>query len=208
MSSPPRADCLALDFGRALHGPQQREGRWNVALADRDSMIAQHQHMFVAEARQHAAALLGVQCNAFKIVIADAAVELRAVEIIVVETAALHGDRRYRGGVRVRHAADIRTAFVNHAVQGKAGRVGRVIGRLYQAAVHSHLQQVLRSDFKVVEPERIDQVVMRRAGQSHRDMVEYQLRPAEKIDEMIEIGEFASQAPLLRVRCRRGQASR
>jgi hypothetical protein len=30
-------------------------------------------------------------------------------------------------------------------------------------------------------------------------MIENHLRPAEKINEMIKIGEFASQAPLLRV---------
>src|SRR5260221_3245424 len=83
---------LALNFSRALDGPQQREGRRDIALADRDSVVPEDQHVLVAEAGQHAAALVGIESDAFEVVIADAAAELGAVEVIGIETAAFHGD--------------------------------------------------------------------------------------------------------------------
>ena len=154
---------LALNLRRALHRPEQRESRGDIALADRDPMVAEHQHVLVAEACQHPAAFLGIQSDAFKIVIADAAVELRSVEIIVIETAAFHGDRRNRRGVRVRHAGDVRAALMDCPVQGEAGGIGGIFGGLDETAVDTHLEQIFRSDFRVVEPERIDQIVVRRS---------------------------------------------
>ena len=64
--------------------------------------------MLVAEARNHAAALVGIQSDAFEIVIADAAVELRAVKVIVIKTIAFHSDCRHCRGVRMRHANNVR----------------------------------------------------------------------------------------------------
>src|ERR1700734_4430371 len=57
------AECcsLALNLGGALHGPEQHEGGGDISLADRDPVVAQHQHVLVAQARQHAAALVGVE---------------------------------------------------------------------------------------------------------------------------------------------------
>ena len=75
---------LALDLRGPLDHPEEHERGGNIALADRDAVVAQHQHVAVAEARQHARTLVGVQGDALEIVIADAAREHRPIEVVVV----------------------------------------------------------------------------------------------------------------------------
>src|SRR3984885_16223293 len=113
-------------------------------------MVAQYQYMLVAEPRQPAAALLGVQSDAFEIMVADAAIELGTVEVVVIEAAPLHGDRGYGRRMRMSDAGHIRAALVNRTVQGEAGGIGRIFGRLDQPAVDAHFQQILRRDLAIV----------------------------------------------------------
>ena len=63
-------------------------------------------------------------------------------------------------------------------VQGESGRIGGVGGGFDEPAVHADLEQVLRGDFVVVQAEGIDQVLMRWAGNPHRNMVEDLFGPA------------------------------
>ena len=59
----------ALDLGGTLYDPEQGEGARNIALADRDPIVAQDEDVLVAEACQHPRTLVGVQGDALEIVV-------------------------------------------------------------------------------------------------------------------------------------------
>ncbi|EXB24422.1 ribulose-5-phosphate 4-epimerase domain protein [Acinetobacter baumannii 1419130] len=151
--------------------------------------------MFVAQALQHALLLVVEQGDAFERVIRHPAGELRAIEVVVAEARSLERDGRQRRGVGVHHAVGVVARAVDGAVQREAGRVGRVVRGLDQAAVQVHLEQIGGGHLVVVQAEGVDQVMALFARQAQRDVVEDGFGPAEMIDQVVAVGQLAAQGP-------------
>ncbi|MNN32400.1 hypothetical protein D3C81_1461220 [compost metagenome] len=160
-------------------------------------MVAQHQHGVVAEVADQSFLLVEGEGDAFVVVVADAPVELHRHLVQRQQPAGLRGHRAAGAGVGVQHALGILAGGVDGAVDHEAGRVDLVRRRLHRLAVEVDLHQAGGGDLVEHQPIRIDQEVMFRSRQAHRDVGEYQVAHAEMRDQAVAGRQFLAQFPFL-----------
>ena len=187
----------ALHFARPLQVPHQTEGRRDVPVANEEAVIAQDQHVLVAQAFDEPGLLVGAHADAFEIVVRHAAEQHRAVEIVMPEAALFQRDRDPRRGVRVHDAMRVFAHRMDRAVDDEPGLVHRMRRRIHRRALQPDLDQVGGRDLAVIEAERVDEVMALRAGHAQGDVVVDELSPAHEIEDPVAGGELNAQAPFL-----------
>ena len=112
--------------------------------------------------------LVGVDGDAFEVVVRHHAVQLRGIEVGLLQAAfrARHGDAR--GGVGVHHAMRAGQAVVERRVYGEARGIHQpgVVPSSLSPCIDLH--QVAGGHFPVMQPEGIDQELLVAAGDAVR----------------------------------------
>ncbi|MNN10027.1 hypothetical protein D3C81_1229380 [compost metagenome] len=159
-------------------------------------MVAQHQDRFVAQVRHQPLLLAQVQRHPFVVVIGNPAVELHG-NLIDRQQPALQRRHRTPGlGVGVQHALRIFTGAMNGAVDHETRRVDRVWRWLHSVAIEVDFHQVGRGDFVEHQPIGVDQKVMLRPRNAHRNVGEDQVGHAKVRNQAVAGRQFFTQALL------------
>ena len=98
-----------------------------------------------------------------------------------------------RRRVEMHHSMGILARHVDRAVNGETGGIDRVRRRFHRAALKVDLDQIGRGDFVEHQAIRVDQEVMLRPRQAHRDVGEDQVGHAKVRDQAIAGGQFLAQ---------------
>ena len=156
-------------------------------------MIAQDQHVVVAEIFTEAGALFHVDAGAFEIVIADLAVVTKGVHGDREQTIGFGSDGHAGSGVGMDDALDVWAHHVDGRVDDKAGGVDLLILIADDLAVGVDFDEVGGSDFIEAVTVGIDEEVMVWTGDADGGVSPDQFIPAVVVDDAVGGGELGAE---------------
>ena len=120
------AERSELNFTGALQRPQNGKSLRQCGAPRQQTMVAQNDRLLVANAAEQTGCFFAVNGDAFKVMVRNHVVQLRCVEIGLLQTIFQTCHRNACCGVRVHHAMRSRQAIVNGGMHSKASWIDRI----------------------------------------------------------------------------------
>ena len=184
-----------LDLAGALQRPLGDEHFRQAARQHHRSMVLEHQDTPFAQVLEQAHAFVFAHRDAFEIVVGEPPGEVAGVEVDRLEPAFKAAHRHPRGGVGVADRMGPRDVAVEQPVLDEPGLVDGVRIAVELVAVEVDLDQVRGADFRIEQPERVDQERAFLTRDLDRDVVVNRFRPSEVIEDAVSGGELEAGLP-------------
>src|SRR5688572_23984 len=185
-----------LHIAGALQRPHHQESLRHAGSPGEKAVVAQDHRRLVADVAHQALFLARLDRDAFELVVRNTPNQHRAVEV-VRRKPFLQARHRHAGrGVRMHHAMRLRNRGVDRRMDDETGVVHRPFRLAHRITFDVDQHQVRRRDFAIMQPERIDQEPDLRSGNTHRDVVENHLHPAEHVEDAVGGGQLDARLAL------------